>query len=328
MTAYTDDLVEAIRRGEPLAVARAITMAERSHRDSSDLQAALASFERDAHVVGITGPPGAGKSTLTSALIGAYRLRHQLVGVIAIDPSSPITGGSLLGDRVRMREHALDEGVHIRSMSTGGSLGGVARATNQALRVMSAAGCSVVFIETVGVGQSEVDVVDMADTVVVLAAPGAGDDIQSQKAGIAEVGDIIAVNKSDKDGAEDTYRTLSRMVHYDAVGSWRRPVVRTTAIKGDVDQLLTALDQHWEWLDSGSERTFRRERRAASELRQTVLDVLRLRLENEFIRTLLLNLTGDVGGGALRTEDAVRILLNELLVDRTDISQSEKPAAN
>lgn len=321
MTTSTDDLVAAIRRGEPLAVARAITMAERGHRASSDLQAALVPFERDAHVVGITGPPGAGKSTLTSALIGAYRKRNEQVGVVAVDPSSPITGGSLLGDRVRMREHALDEGVHIRSMSTSGSLGGVARATNQALRIMSAAGCSVVFVETVGVGQSEVDVVDMADTVVVLAAPGAGDDIQSQKAGIAEVGDIIAVNKNDQDGAEETYRTLSRMVHYDAVSSWQRPVVRTTALSGDVDELLAALDRHWAWLDEGDERASRRERRAASELRQTTLDVLRLRLESDPLRALIKSLTSDVANGSIRTEAAVQLLLDGLLADQRSTSR-------
>lgn len=292
-------------------------MAERGHRSSSDLQAALVPFERDAHIVGITGPPGAGKSTLTSALIGAYRNRNEHVGVVAVDPSSPITGGSLLGDRVRMREHALDEGVHIRSMATSGSLGGVARATNQALRIMSAAGCSVVFVETVGVGQSEVDVVDMADTVVVLVAPGAGDDIQSQKAGIAEMGDIIAVNKNDQDGAEETYRILSRMVHYDAVSSWQRPVVRTTALSGDVDELLAALDRHWAWLDEGNERASRRERRAASELRQTTLDVLRRRLENDAQRTLIKSLTSAVADGSIRNEAAVQSLLDALLAEQS-----------
>jgi LAO/AO transport system kinase len=324
VTTAIDDLVSAIRRGEPLAVARAITMAERGHLSSNDLQAALVPFERDAHVVGITGPPGAGKSTLTSALIGAFRKRDQQVGVVAVDPSSPITGGSLLGDRVRMREHALDEGVHIRSMSTSGSLGGVAKATNQALRIMSAAGCSVVFVETVGVGQSEVDVVDMADTVVVLAAPGAGDEIQSQKAGIAEVGDIIAVNKSDQEGADETYRTLCRMVHYDPVSTWRRPVVRTTALNGDVDELLTALDHHWTWLDTNDERASRRERRAASELRQTTLDVLRQRLENDALRSLIRNLTRDIASGALRSDVAVQALLDELMVSQSARLRSKK----
>src|SRR5687768_1359139 len=185
--------------------------------------AALAPYAGQAQIVGITGSPGVGKSTSTNALVGQLRKAGKRVGVLAVDPSSPFSGGALLGDRVRMQDHALDRDVYIRSMASRGHLGGLAWSTPQALRVLDAAGCDVVLIETVGVGQSEVEVAGMADTTCVLLAPGMGDAVQAAKAGILEIGDIYVVNKSDRDGADQLRRDLRSMIALGdrSEGSWR-----------------------------------------------------------------------------------------------------------
>ena len=210
-----------------------------------DVARALAPFTGGAHVVGLTGAPGVGKSTTTSALVTALRASGRRVGVLAVDPSSPFTGGALLGDRVRMQEHATDPGVFIRSMATRGHLGGLAAAAPQAVRVLDAAGCDVVLIETVGVGQSEVEVAGLADTTVVLLAPGMGDAIQAAKAGILEIGHVYCVNKADRDGADVTARELRTMlaigrnVEGEDAPEWRPPILKTVASRSEgIDELL------------------------------------------------------------------------------------------
>ena len=226
------DLVARARRGEHPAVARLISLVESDAPAARAVAAALAPHTGRAHVVGLTGPPGVGKSTSTSALVGALRRRGRRVGVLAVDPSSPFSGGALLGDRVRMGEHATDDGVFVRSMASRGHLGGLAGSTPQALRVLDAAGCDVVLVETVGVGQSEIEVVALADTTVVLLAPGAGDGVQAAKAGILEVADVLAVNKADRPGTARTVRELEQALAMGAVddAGWRRPVVSTVAV--------------------------------------------------------------------------------------------------
>ena len=221
----------------------------------------------------VTGPPGVGKSTTTSALIGCFRARGQRVGVLAVDPSSPFSGGALLGDRIRMQDHGLDREVFIRSMATRGHLGGQARSTPQALRVLDAAGCDVVLIETVGVGQSEVEVAALADTTVVLLAPGMGDGVQAAKAGILEIGDVFVVNKADAVGAAATARDLRHMIAHGQrePGAWRPPVVTSVASAGTgIDQVVAALDGHRDWLRAGSGLAERRRRRAAGEVEALV----------------------------------------------------------
>ena len=206
--------------------------------------AALAPYAGHAHVVGLTGSPGVGKSTATSALVKELRAEGKRVGVLAVDPSSPFSGGALLGDRVRMGDHALDEGVYIRSMASRGHLGGLAWTTPQALRVLDAAGFDVVLVETVGVGQSEVEIAGLADTTVVLLAPGMGDGIQAAKAGILEIGDIFVVNKADRDGADQTRRDLRSMMNLSERrdGSWKPPIVSTVARAGTgLDELAAEL---------------------------------------------------------------------------------------
>lgn len=227
-------LVAQAREGRPRAVARLISLVEGASPQLREVMAALAPLTGNAYVVGLTGSPGVGKSTSTSALVTAYRKQGRRVGVLAVDPSSPFSGGALLGDRVRMSEHASDPGVYIRSMATRGHLGGLAWAAPQAIRVLDAAGCDVVLVETVGVGQSEVEIASQADTSVVLLAPGMGDGIQAAKAGILEIGDVYVVNKADRDGADATARELNHMLGLGesrGPGDWRPPIVKTVAAR-------------------------------------------------------------------------------------------------
>jgi LAO/AO transport system kinase len=276
-----DGLVDRALNAEPRAVARLISLVEDASPHLRTVAAALAPYSGRARVIGLTGPPGVGKSTSTSALVTTLRRQGKRVGVLAVDPSSPFSGGALLGDRIRMQEHATDRGVFIRSMATRGHLGGLSWATPQALRVLDAAGFDVVLVETVGVGQSEVDVVSLADTTVVLLAPGMGDGIQAAKAGILEIADVFVVNKADREGAEATVRDLKNMVTMSRRGvggtSWRQPIVRTVASKLEgVDDLVTALDSHLDWLVSHRELGQRRDRRARAEVEAIALESVRV----------------------------------------------------
>jgi GTPase len=281
------DVVDRVRTGDPRAVARLISMVEDASPRLREVVAALAPDAGRARVIGITGPPGVGKSTTTSALVAELRRRGQKVGVLAIDPSSPFSGGALLGDRVRMSEHATDSGVFIRSMATRGHLGGLSWATPQAIRVLDAAGCDVVIVETVGVGQSEIEVVSLADTTLVLLAPGMGDGVQAAKAGILEIADVFAVNKADRDGAAQTVRDLRYMLSLGSVrdhqddSRWAPPIVRTTASSAEgIDRLLAALDGHWGWLERSGERGRRRAARIRAEIESIAVAHFRERIRN------------------------------------------------
>ena len=266
-------------------MARLISLVEDGHPSLPEVMAALAPHGGHAHVVGLTGSPGVGKSTTTSALVTALRARDKRVAVLAVDPSSPFSGGALLGDRIRMEQHATDPGVFIRSVASRGHLGGLSFATPQALRVLDAAGFDVVLVETVGVGQSEVEVAARADTTVVIVAPGMGDGIQAAKAGILEVGDVFVVNKADRDGADDTVRELRHMIQLgnrERSVDWRTPVVRTVASRADgIPDLLEALDAHRSWLEHSGALDARRSSRARSEIEAIVLVELRRRLGGE-----------------------------------------------
>jgi LAO/AO transport system kinase len=231
-----------------------------------------------ARVIGLTGAPGAGKSTVTSALVRALRARGNRVAVLAVDPSSPFTGGALLGDRVRMQEHATDDGVFIRSMGSRGQLGGLAAATPQAIRVLQAAGYDVILVETVGVGQAEVEIASAADSTVVLVVPGMGDSIQAAKAGVLEVADVLVVNKADRPDTSATLRDLRAMISL-ARGEWKPPIVPTVATTGDgVEDLLGQLDRHDEWLEASGERARRRLARARDEVTALAFGALAKRM--------------------------------------------------
>ena len=276
------ELIEQARAGQARAVGRLISLVEDDSPVLRSVAAELAPLTGRARVLGLTGPPGVGKSTSTSMLVSAFRARDLRVGVLAIDPSSPFSGGALLGDRIRMHSHTVDAGVFIRSMATRGALGGLATATPQAVRVLDAAGFDVVLVETVGVGQSEVDIVALADTTVVLLAPGMGDGIQAAKAGVLEIADVFVVNKSDRDGADQTVRDLRHALSLgrrELGPSWRQPIVRTVATTGEgADELVAALDGHHEWLVAHGELETRRIRRASREIEAIAVASLRARL--------------------------------------------------
>jgi LAO/AO transport system kinase len=299
-------LVAGARDGDPRAVARLISLIE-AGTESIDAQprlrevaAALAPHTGNAQVIGMTGAPGVGKSTSTNELVRALRSAGKRVGVLAVDPSSPFTGGAILGDRVRMQDHATDPGVYIRSMSSRGHLGGLAAATPQAVRVLDGAGCDVVLVETVGVGQAEVEVASLADSVIVLLAPGMGDAIQAVKAGILEIADIFVVNKADRDGADATYSDIRGMIALGERGpdQWRPQIVRTVASRGEgVDDLVAAIDKHTTWLVEHDELRRRREARAAAEVEAIALGTLRSRIGSLRHGTALPALASRVAAG-------------------------------
>ncbi len=293
------ELVERAQQGEPRAVARLISLVEDASPLLREVAERLTPHTGHAQIIGVTGSPGVGKSTSTSALVKTMRAAGKRVGILAVDPSSPFSGGALLGDRVRMQDHATDNGVYIRSMASRGHLGGLAWATPQALRVLDAAGCDVVVVETVGVGQSEVEIAGLADTTLVLLAPGMGDGIQAAKAGILEIGDVYVVNKADRDGADQVVRDLRSVISLGGQpGGWRAPIVKTVAQTGEgIDDLVAAIEKHREMLESSGELTARRERRARDEIEAIAVTTLRARFADLHGHADLDALAADVVAG-------------------------------
>lgn len=280
VSGIADEQLVAIRAGDVRQLARLISRVENAGSDGERALRDLGPGQGTAVVLGITGSPGVGKSTTTNALISALRARGQRVAVLAVDPSSPFSGGALLGDRIRMQDHAGDDGVYIRSMASRGHLGGLAAATPQVMRVLDVAGFDVVIIETVGVGQSEIEIAATADSSIVLLAPGMGDGIQAAKAGILEIGDVFAVNKSDRDGADTAVRELRAMIELGTWTGWKPPVVKTVASTGvGIDALLQAVDDHQAWLEASGERRVRRLRRIREEITALVLGATRRDLQ-------------------------------------------------
>lgn len=281
-------LVEDLLAGNRRALARTITLVENNGVDAHEALAALYPYTGRAHVVGITGAPGTGKSTLVNALAKAYRRRGYTVGIVAVDPTSPFTGGALLGDRVRMRDLSGDSGIFIRSMATRGSLGGLAQATSDVIWVLDAAGFNRIVVETVGVGQAEVDIASTAHSTVVVEAPGLGDEVQAIKAGVLEIADILAVNKADREGAERTVLALQMMLggrvresrqvaHHgrlveveaydEARGQWTPPIHKTVALRDEgVPELLEAIERHRDYLHHSGEFQRREQERARNAL--------------------------------------------------------------
>ena len=250
-----DSIAAGLRSGRQRALAQAISLAESSHPDAARLLADLYPSTGKARIIGITGSPGAGKSTLVAALAKHYRKQEKRVGIIAVDPTSPFTGGAILGDRIRMAELYTDRGVFIRSMATRGFLGGLAKSTNDVVDILDAAGFDVVLVETVGVGQDEVEVVRTVQTNLVILVPGMGDDIQAIKAGIMEIGDIFVVNKADRPGADKTVTEVTMMMSLvEEHGDWVPPIVKTVASKSQgIEELDAAIEKHFEYLARSGE---------------------------------------------------------------------------
>jgi LAO/AO transport system kinase len=274
-------LVELALARDRGAVAKLISLVEQGGSDGRAAVASLFSSTGRAYTVGITGAPGAGKSTLTDALIGCIRREGTEVGVLAIDPTSPFSGGAILGDRVRMQDHATDPGVFIRSMATRGHLGGLALATPQAQRVLDAAALPWILVETVGVGQVEVEIAGAADTTVVVVTPGWGDGVQANKAGLLEIADVFVVNKSDRPGVAETVRDLELMLELSAHRPWRPPIVETIATgREGVDELWGVIGAHRTHLEESGELEVRRAARLREELRAIVVARLQEQVED------------------------------------------------
>ena len=308
--------LDKARAGDPRALARLLSLVE---NESPQVRLVIKDLVRStgtARVIGLTGAPGVGKSTVTGALVGAFRSLKSggcRVAVLAVDPSSPFTGGALLGDRIRMQAHATDERVFIRSMANRGQLGGLAAATPQALRVLDAAGFDLILVETVGVGQDEVDIASLADSVIVLVAPGMGDAIQAAKAGILEIADLFVVNKADKPDSHQVVRDLRGMIALAErkEGDWKPPIITTVGVNGAGDdgiaEVVTRLDAHWSWLTSTGELQRRRHARAREEITALVFATLRHRLAASNVEVL----AGHVAEGTLNPFDAAEELIAE-----------------
>lgn len=311
------DIAKELLAGNRLALSRAITAIENEYPEANDIMKELYTHTGHAYVVGITGPPGAGKSTMTDKIARAYRKKGMTVGIVAVDPSSPFTGGAILGDRIRMDDLTLDKGVFIRSMGTRGSLGGLSHKTADVVKAMDAFGKDIIIVETVGVGQSEVDIVKAADTTMVILIPGMGDDIQAIKAGILEIGDLFVINKSDLDGADKVVREINMMLDLDAgsmriaktatqkaledqfhhlsvapkaeeaaPGCWRPPVHKVVAMQNEgIEELVELVGKHRAFIEENGELTRRRTKRAKDEM----LDILNARINYRIKRQIVEN---------------------------------------
>jgi len=311
-----DNFAAEILQGNPLAISRAITWIENEDERARPCMEKIYPKTGNAYIVGITGSPGTGKSTLTSGITGKMRQRDITVGIIAVDPSSPFTGGALLGDRIRMTRHSEDPGVFIRSMATRGSLGGLAQFTQEATKVLDAAGKNIVIIETVGVGQDEVDIMRVADTTCVVLVPGLGDVIQSMKAGIMEIADVYVINKADQAGADQLYSEVNFRVEQDVTmkgRKWVPPVIKTVAVEGKgEDELLDAVLAHRKFLEDSGEFLEKRRQRTRQETLQLIHHELFRLIQNRLLANgQIEKMVEEIMDGRLNPYDVLKQVVNK-----------------
>lgn len=309
------DIVTELLSGSKLAISRAITAVENEYDNAVGIMQSLYPHTGKCYTIGITGPPGAGKSTLTDKLTKEYRRRGKTVGIIAVDPSSPFSGGAILGDRIRMNELTMDDGVFIRSMATRGSLGGMSRKTAEVVKILDASGKDIVIIETVGVGQSEVDIVKTADTTLVVLVPGMGDDIQAIKAGILEIGDVFAINKADREGVERLNLEIEMMLDLDqAESTWRPKITRTVASQNQgVVELVDSIEEHATYLVKSGLIQKRRYERTRNEILAMLDEAIKIYLMNKVAGSKFESLTAEVNRRKSDPYSAVKTILEEVL---------------
>jgi len=278
-----EQLVNEVLKGDRRSIARAITLVENNSPEAQEIISSLYPHTGKTYIIGVTGPTGSGKSTLIEKLAKELRRKGKTVGIVCVDPTSPFTGGAFLGDRVRMQELSVDEGVFIRSMATRGNPGGLARATKDAVRILDASGKDVAIVEAVGAGQSEVDIIKVAHTILVVLPPGLGDEIQAIKAGIMEIGDVFVANKADRENADKTVTDIEAMLDMaPEKDEWRPPVIKTVAITGEgITELLNKIDQHKEYLETGA-LELRRKQRVEAEL----VEAIKQRVTESVLREL------------------------------------------
>ena len=316
-------IADGVLAGDRRAVARAISLVEDGSADLPALSQAIYPRTGRAHTVGLTGAPGVGKSSLAGQLVAGARARGRTVAVLAIDPTSPFTGGALLGDRLRMQAHATDRGVFIRSMATRGHLGGMALAAPEAIRILDASGKDLIIVETVGVGQAEVEVATAADTTLVVVQPGWGDAVQASKAGILEIADLFVVNKADRDGADDAVRDLRNMLRMGPRGEWEPPIVRTSTVTGDgAEELWEAIERHHEYGTRSGELERRRRLRVVAEVQAMVAERLGRRAA-DLLAARKEGLAADLAERRIDPYRAAAILLAEVAAPAADKETSD-----
>jgi len=308
------DFVKRIIKGDRRAAAKLITLVENDYKKAECFLKELYNHTGHAVIIGITGPPGSGKSTITDKLTKAMRKKGKTVAIIAIDPTSPFTGGALLGDRIRMQDLSLDKGVFIRSMGTRGYLGGLSRATQATIKILDALGKDVIFIETVGVGQAEVDIVKVADTVVLVTIPGMGDDIQIIKAGIMEIGDIFVVNKADKEGHERLLTEIQMMLDLNSFGEWHPPVIKTIALDNSgIDELLENIQLHLKYLKESGKFRKRRHKNIKKEILSLIHEEWKNSLTEVIDKTYLNEIADKIERREIDPYTSVKKLLDLLI---------------